>query len=884
MNARILVVCCIVSNVAFAQKVLPYKNARLPVAERVDDLLKRMTPEEKFFQLFMIPGDLDNLEPGQFQHGIFGLQVSAGGKEGDAAQQMISYNTRGNALALARKINTIQKFFVEKTRLGIPIIPFDEALHGLVREGATAFPQSIALAATFDTTLMHNVAAAIANETATRGIRQVLSPVVNIASDVRWGRVEETYGEDPLLSAAMGLAYIRAFEENNVVTTPKHFVANVGDGGRDSYPIDLNERILAEIHFPPFITAIHAGGARSIMTSYNSVNGSPATANPWLLTQKLKKEWGFKGFVISDAGATGGSTVLHNTSAAYPEAAAQAINAGLDVIFQTQYNHYKLFIPPFLDGRISQQRIDDAVSRVLRVKFELGLFEHPYVDEKELDEQVRIKKQKELARKAAMEAVVLLKNENHTLPLREQLKTIAVIGEDAVAARLGGYSGTGNNVVSVLEGIRQRAAGQQVAYAPGCARVSQAWEVIAPAYLSNNKSKGLQAEYFNNISLSGTPKVMTAADKIDFMWTLGSPAPSIHKDFFSARWTGKLTAPRSGTFKIGLDGNDGYRLFINGRLLIDNWKKQTYSTTLVDFTFEKDRAYDLRVEFFEPVGNARIRLIWDATVEDNEEAGIAAAVDAASRADAVIVVAGIREGEFQDRASLALPGRQEELIRRVAAAGKPVVVVLIGGSAITMRNWIGDVGAVVDAWYPGEEGGNAVAQALFGDYNPAGRLPVTFPIDESQLPLVYNHKPTGRGDDYYNLSGLPQFPFGFGLSYSTFEYSDFRLEKEAINKEESAVIHFKIKNNGPVAGDEVVQLYIQDELASVARPVMELKGFQRIHLADQETREITFTIDPDMLMMLNDKLERVVEPGSFRIMIGASSRDIRLKGRLHVKQ
>jgi beta-glucosidase len=324
---------------AEAQSTFPYKNSALPVEERVKDLLSRMTPEEKFWQLYMIPGDLDNMEtPDQYKNGIFGFQVSASSKSGDETGQILKYNTNEDARKLARKINTIQRYFVEKTRLGIPIIAFDESLHGLVREGATSFPQSIGLASTFDTALVREVAAAIAVETKARGIRQILSPVINIASDVRWGRVEETYGEDPFLTSAMAVAYVSAFEKRGIITTPKHLIANVGDGGRDSYPIHLNERFIEEIHFPPFKACFTLGGTRSVMTSYNSYDGVACTANNWILNKKLKEDWNFQGFVISDANATGGSVVLHNTAANFKEAARQAISGGLDVIFQTDYN------------------------------------------------------------------------------------------------------------------------------------------------------------------------------------------------------------------------------------------------------------------------------------------------------------------------------------------------------------------------------------------------------------------------------------------------------------------------------------------------------------------------------------------------------------------
>lgn len=391
---------------AIGQKSPIYKNPKAAISLRVKDLLQRMTPEEKFWQLFMIPGDL-GADPSRYKPGIFGFQVSAASQGGDAASQLLRYGVSENALLLAKKINQIQRYFMEQSRLGIPIIAFDESLHGLVRSGATSFPQAIGLAASFDTALMGSVARAIATETKVRGIRQVLTPVVNIASDVRWGRTEETYGEDPFLSSEMAVAYVQPFEKMGIVTTPKHFIANTGDGGRDSYPIHLNERILDEVYLPPFKAAIERGGARSVMTAYNSLDGSPSTASNWLLNQKLKKDWGFTGFVISDASAVGGANVLHYTAGDYADAGKKAITNGLDVIFQTDYAHHQLFIPPFLNKGIAQKRIDDAVARVLRAKFEMGLFEHPYVSEQEAENWVNQTRYKTLAKNAALKSMVL---------------------------------------------------------------------------------------------------------------------------------------------------------------------------------------------------------------------------------------------------------------------------------------------------------------------------------------------------------------------------------------------------------------------------------------------------------------------------------------------
>lgn len=860
-----------------------YKDAGLPVEARVNDLLARMTPEEKFFQLYMIPGDLDNAAPDQYKNGLFGFQVSAATAGGNgAAQQLLSYSNREDAYSLAQKINRIQRYFVEKTRLGIPLLFFDEALHGLLRQGATSFPQAIALAATFDTTIMRRVAEAIADETRQRGIRQILSPVVNLASDVRWGRTEETYGEDPFLVSEMGVVFVSSFERKNIVTTPKHFLANVGDGGRDSYPIHSSERLLEETQLLPFKACFERGGSRSVMTAYNSLNGEACTANEWLLRTKLKGEWQFKGFVISDAAATGGSYVLHNTTADYPESGAQSVTNGLDVIFQTEYKHHELFDPHFYDGTMDQKRIDEAVARVLRVKFELGLFDHPYVDENAAKASFD---HKPVAREAALASMVLLKNEKNILPLSANLKKIALIGTDAKEARLGGYSGQGNGKVSIEEGLRERLGGQaSLIYADGPGRKDHSYEAV-PAevlhHIENGQNKpGLVVSVFDNLHLAGKPIETRIDETINKSWTLSRPSSQLKKDFYSVSWEGILKPAAAGYYKIGLEGNDGYRLYLDGQLVIDKWTKQSYHTTLIDHALKANQEYRIRVEFFEPAANGQVRLIWDKA--DDRDEKIEQAVAVAKASHLAIIVAGIEEGEFRDRASLSLPGKQEELINRVAKTGVPVVVVLIGGSAVVMNNWIENVSGILQAWYPGEEGGHAVASVLAGDHNPAGRLPVSFPVSEAQLPLVYNHKPTGRGDDYVNLTGRPLFPFGFGLSYTQFSYENIRLEKDTISNGETTRVFFTLKNTGKVEGEEVAQLYIRDNLASLSQPVIALKGFKRVMLKAGESREMSFDITKTALQLLNKEMKWVVEPGEFSVMIGASSADIRLRATLLV--
>ena len=855
-----------------AQTGAPYRDRNRPIPERVRDLLGRMTLEEKFWQLFMLPGDLDD-STHDYSHGVFGLQVSPGATDSAGSP----------ARAQAERINAIQRYLVTGTRLGIPMIPFDEAVHGLARPGATMFPQAIALAATWDTTLVRRVAKAIARETRSRGIRQVLSPVANLARDVRWGRVEETYGEDPTLGAALTAAFTAAFERAGVIATPKHFVANVGEGGRDSYPIDAGPRQLREVYFPPFQAAISRGRARSIMTAYNSVNGIPATQNRWLLTDVLRRDFGFRGFVISDAAATGGATVLHDTEPDTPTAAAHAFRAGLDVVFQSTWPQYRPYWEAVRGGLVPVATVDSAVARVLRAKFELGLFEHPYVSADEAERWNGDAEHRDLAREAARRSLVLLRNERTRLPLTGREASIAVIGTDAVEARLGGYSGPGNRPVTILEGLRRRApATTAVRFAPGPGRRDEPVATVPATALraAGRGENGLRLELFDGIALSGPPAAVRVDATVDGHWTLSPPAPGLRRDWYSLRWEGRVVIPPGRPRRLGIDGKDGYRLWIDDRLVIDDWTKRSSGLRLATDALAPGTSHRVRLEYFETRGNGRVRLVWDRPEPWRE--AIDSAVALAAHADLAVVVAGIEEGEFRDRASLALPGHQEELIRRVAATGTPVAVVLVGGSAVTMTGWIDSVDAALMAWYPGEAGGDAVALVLFGDADPAGRLPISFPLAEGQLPLYYDHKPTGRGDDYVDSSGMPRFPFGYGLSYTRFGYAGLEVRWTGSVEAPAAVVRARVTNIGARPGDEVVQLYLRDELASVARPVIQLAGFAPLHLAPGETREVVFPLGAPELSLLDRDLHPVVEPGRWQVMIGASSEDIRLRGTLVV--
>ncbi len=640
--------------------------------------------------------------------------------------------------------NEIQRFIIEKMPLGIPVMIHDECLHGCIARGSTIFPQSIALASTWDPELMEKVAVAIGKETRARGIHQCLSPTINIARDPRCGRTEETYGEDPYLASAMAVAFIRGVQSQKVVCTPKHFVANfVGDGGRDSYPIHFSERILREIYFPAFKAAIEKANALSIMAAYNSLDGIPCSCNKWLLTDILRGEWGFKGFVVSDYSSVLHILTKHGVAEAKAEAAKKALEAGLDMELP-EADCFKELVNLIKEGKLSEKILDEAVRRVLRVKFWLGLFDNPYVNPEYAEKVCDCEEHRKLALEAAKKAIVLLKNDG-VLPLNKSLKSIAVIGPNAAQMRLGGYTGYGVKVVSPLEGIRNKVSGEtKVYYAEGC-------------------------------SLTGTSK-------------------------------------------------EGFKEAI-----------------------EIARKCNVAIMF---MGNS---------VPETE-------------------------GENRDRCNLDLPGVQADLIREVCNTGVPVVVVLINGSAITMTGWVNRVNAIVEAWYPGEEGGNAIAEVLFGDYNPGGKLPITFPKTTGQLPLYYNHRPTGRVDDYVDLRGKqPLFPFGYGLSYTEFEYSNLRIHPEKINPQGKVEVSVDIKNVGKYEGDEVVQLYIHKKVSSVSRPIKELKGFRRVTLKPGETKTVSFILGEEELAFYDINMNLTVETGTYEAMVGSSSEDIRLTGNFEVK-
>lgn len=861
-----------------------YKDPTQAIERRVADLLQRMTPAEKAWQLFMVPSDFDTSKC-RFTDGIFGIQLFAA-SQNDPHQQLIAYSTNESNLELIKRANEVQRHFIEDTRLGIPIIFFDEGLHGLVRGQATAYPQAIALAASFNLSMVEEVGLLIAKEARLLGVRQLLNPVLNLATDVRWGRTEETFGEDPYWASQMGLAFVRPIENSGIVCTPKHFVANVGDGGRDSYPIGLSDRALYMSHYRPFLTTIQQGKTRSVMSAYNSLNGLACSSSEQLIKQTLKKDWGFEGFVISDANAVGAEVVLHHTARDYQESGSHALRAGLDVIFQTDCAHFGLFEPALIDSSI-QNEIDSAVARVLRVKFQLGLFEHPYLDipnQKEIEKLLN--QGHELAQKCAEESVVLLENKsvNGTSPILPLAKNsrILLIGDAATQVKLGGYSGLGYRNSTIKTGLEAIYGEKNVQYLNLPFKPWANEQLILDA---NNPwfdiQNGFIASYYDNPHLIGTPVFIRNEEKIDHHWTLYGPTETVGNYYYSAIWEATLIGKQEGEIQIGLAGNDGYRLYLNDSLLIDQWEKQGFHERLKSISVSEKQVYHLRLEFKEPQGNGRIKLFIQEQAQEDLLTYLQ--LEKALDNDVALMVVDYPEGEFLDRSSLALAPAQINLIKELKACGLPLIVIVVGGSAITMADWQDDADAILYNWYSGEAGGIALARILSGQVTPSGKLPITMPQNEGQLPLNYWHQPTGRGDDYANSSGEPLYPFGYGLSYTSFQYENLSVKKQAhaiANQYQIAdtiELSFLVGNTGAFDGKEVLQFYVKTLYSKETLPVQYLIDAQKVMIKKGETMGWVAYKIPIAKLGIPTGPNSTAFPSEFRIQIGSSSKDIKLQ-------
>ncbi|WP_114938206.1 glycoside hydrolase family 3 N-terminal domain-containing protein [Mucilaginibacter endophyticus] len=726
---------------------LPYKDASLPVEKRVADLLGRMTTGEKIRQLDMYWG-----------HEVANMQGHDAVSMSDSARINIGTEGIGSVHDLypltADVSNQIQRYAVEKTRLGIPVLFIEEGLHGYEGLGSTTFPSPLALAGAWDTTNVHKAGRIIATEMRAHGVAMVLGPVLCLPRDPRWGRVEETYGEDPFLSAANGVAMVKGLQgnklsnHNSVLSEPKHFaVHGIPEAGSNTAPVNMGEREARSSFLYVFEKAVREGGAMGMMAAYSEIDGIPCVDNKWLLKDVLRGEWGFKGFVLSDLGAIKMSLNNHQIATDAADALGQTFTAGMDMQFY-DFPHvafHEAMNKALASKKLSMADLNRAVSNVLRVKFMLGLFDHPYIDIDLLKKVNHTDESRAVAMKLAQEGISLLKNDNNILPLGPNVRSVAVVGPLAESTYLGGYANKMGKGVAILDALKQKAG--------------------------------------NSLDIK-----------------------------FETGYTADTSAARQNEY-------------------LDK------------------------------------------------------AINMVKQSDVAVVVLGedINEvGEGKDRANLDLNKQQSRLIEAIYKTGKPTIVVLFNGRPLCI-NWVAKkIPAIVESWFLGETGGLAIADVLLGKVNPSGKLPMTFPRSVGQVPFYYDHKPTSR-HVYVDQDTSALFPFGHGLSYTSFEYSNLKIAQPQIPLNGSANVSVTIKNTGKVEGEEVVQLYLRDVIASVTTPVKSLKGFKRINLKPGESGTVQFKIDNKELMLWNRQMKQVVEPGEFKVMVGSSSEDIRLRGSFYVK-
>ncbi|GHT68483.1 beta-glucosidase [Bacteroidia bacterium] len=830
-----------------AQEKELFRNEEAPLHDRITDLLSRLTIEEKIGLLRATSPEINRLEIDKYYHG-------------------------------------------------------NEALHGVVRPGNfTVFPQAIGLAAMWNYDLHYRVATAISDEARARwneleqGKKQTAqfsdlltfwSPTVNMARDPRWGRTPETYGEDPYLSGVLGAAFVKGLQGNNpkylkVVSTPKHFAVNNEEHNRFEANPQVAERLLREYYFPAFEQCVREGRAASFMTAYNAINNVPCTANPWLIQKVLREDWGFDGYVVSDCGGPSLLVSGHKYVKTKEAAATLSIKAGLDLECGDD-----VYIKPLLNAyrqkMVSDADIDSAAYHVLRARMRLGLFDRP--DHNPYNQlppsTVGSPEHKELALEAARQSIVLLKNKNNRLPLDlKKVKSIAVVGINAANCEFGDYSGYPvNQPVSILSGIREKAGDRvKIVYAPWVS-ASDGYEMISPAYYP----EGLQTEYFSNRNLEGEPKRRTD-EWINYEPANQAPDPFLPKPPISIRWKGNLRPTVSGTYTFAFTSDDGCRLYINGEKIIDAWAGHSIRTDTARIELEAGKDYLLQAEYYDNRDDAMARLSWRIPSTDKKsrldlygEAG-----KAVRECDLAVAVLGINksiEREGKDRDDIHLPKDQEEFIREIYKANPNTIVVLVAGSSLAI-DWINEnIPAIVNAWYPGEQGGTAVAEVLFGDYNPAGRLPLTYYNSLDELPPFDDYDIT-KGRTYQYFKGKPLYPFGYGLSYTAFEYKNLKINE----KNDSIKVSFDVKNTGKRDGSEVTQLYVKLPDMNISLPVKQLKGFKRVFIKKGATEKIEIVLPKEQLRYWDEgKAKFVVPSGVFRFMAGASSDDIRLESEIRL--
>ena len=776
-------------------------------------------------------------------------------------------------------------------RLGVPEYNYwNEALHGVLAGGVTSFPQAVALGSTWDPDLVHRIADAISDEARIKNRIEgkgltYWSPTLNIARDPRWGRNEESYSEDPVLLSRMGVAFVKGMQGDDpyylkTVSTPKHFIANNEEERRHTGSSDVDMRSLFEYYLPAFHQAIVEGKAYSIMGAYNELNHVPCNANMFLLNDLLRRKWGFEGYVVSDCGGIFDMLYGHHFFQTGAEAVAGSILAGCDLNCGMAYRQYTQ--EALDEGLLEEKDIDRALERVLSARFRLGEFDPPEmvpyasVPVEKLDSQ----EHRDLALEAARKSIVLLKN-NGVLPLKkDKIKSIAVMGPNAARAQLGIYSGSPNVQVSPLEGIREKAAsvGIRVQYILGSDMGGGLLRPIESQYFSTVEGTGqtgMKGEYFDNMELKGKPVLTRIDSSVNFSFGTFPPAPGVPDERFSVRWTGKIIPPET-IHQIGVNSDDGARLYLDGRLIIDDWRDHGETQNKTDVDLQAGREYGIVLEFYDNAFNADAKLTWDLPQKDFSKAG-----EVAARNDAVILVLGLSPGLSQeelDRTEIELPAEQRNLIEAVSEVNDNIILVLVNGGPVTLAGKEQKAGAIVEAWYAGEYGGTAIADVLFGDVNPGGKLPETFYASLQQLPLMSDYDLINHPRTYMYFEGPVLFPFGHGLSYTQFEYSRLKLNAGTISKEGEVEIRFLVKNTGELKGDEVAQVYFHYINASIKVPVNQLKRFQRVTLVPGESKILTFKIPASEFSFYNTRTNDFkTEPGQWEIRIGSSCKDIRLK-------
>jgi len=857
-------------NQTHAQKKYPYQNAQTPVEDRVQDLLSRMTLEEKVRQMDMYRGDFFK-DKEDFAKSKSAEKI---GKLGIGAIHDLYPRS-------AKMINDLQTNVIKGNRWGIPALIMCEMLHGYLDEGSTAFPMNIGLGATWDVNVMDKVGKVIGMEARAHGVHFGFGPNLDLGREPRWGRVAETFGEDAFLNSEIGLAFIKGLQgddlksDRSIIAEPKHFaVHGIPQAGGNSSPILVGERSAREDHLPSFQKAFTKGGALGTMCAYSELDGIPCAANHWLLTDVLRKEWGFKGIVVSDLGAIKYIQTTHKVADSPKEAIREAVSSGVDMQFYDFSNEFwqNTIIELVNEKKLTMENIDRAAGGVLRLKFLLGLFENPYTDKNLIKERFHTKENQAVALEAAQKSMILLKNDNNILPLSKSIKNIAVIGPNANVSRMGGYAPKNSVGTTVFEGIQQIVGKTaNVVYEEGVPLIVKG-QIIPSKYLftPDEAQNGLKGEYFNNRNLEGTPALTRIDSQLEFDWPW-APGDGVNVDDFSIRWTGFLKSDQALDGWLGLSSDDGIRMYIDDQLVIDNWSKGATSMVTVPKNIEKGKKYKVRIEMWEGGWGARAHFRWNL-----EKVNLQPAIEAAKKADVAIVVLGESNElveENRDVASLDLFGIQQQLIEEIQKTGTPVVCVLLNGRPLS-TNWIAEnIPAVIEGWFPGEFGGRAVADVLFGDYNPAGRLPITVPKSVGQLPIYYNQKPSAI-HKYVAESEHPLYSFGFGLSYTKFEYSNLKISAAEIKPNGELKVSVDVKNTGDRDGDEVVQLYINDVYSSVTTPEKTLKGFKRLNIKKGEIKNVEFTLTPDELSIWNREMKSVVEPGDFEVMVGGNSTDL----------